>query len=130
VVWRFCTVESLTISDERSRAEGDFNGILLRSIDSTLVTILGEHVAAAIHVCLIKRYATFTDDLTSHLDTFLEVLVDLLGVSSATAIGKVIAREFYSKLGLEFLDVPNHDLQDYVEEAGNQGSRSGYERFA
>ena len=66
---------------------------------------------------LEKIYSIKKDEGPSRLDMLLGVLKTVFGSSSTQVIGKAIAKQFYSRLGLEFSDDPQRTLITYVENA-------------
>jgi hypothetical protein len=95
----------------------DFNAILIESIHDTIANLLNLKVAKALFEHLEKVYSIKKDEVPSQLDTLLLALKTPFGSRSAQVMGRAIAKRFYSRLGLEFLDDPQRTLAGYVESA-------------
>jgi len=90
-----------------SEAMKDFNGKLRQAIDETIFSILGQYY----------EYSLRAEELSSRLDTLMEVLEYTFGPPGARTIGRAIAKRLYWKLGIQFLPRDEYTFQDYVEEA-------------
>lgn len=99
------------------RPEPDFDGKLRAAIDETIVDVLGGGVLAPLHEHLSKHYDISLDEIPYRLSTVVESLEVIFGVRGATAMGFMIARRFYSKVGLRFVRNENYKLDDYAREA-------------
>lgn len=107
-----------------SSSEREFDGKLLKSIDLTLSDLLGQAVLEALHRHLKELYDLIPDEVPYHLETLFEVLEYTLGVTATKTIGRAIARDFYARIGLRYVDIENYGLEDYVEQAKKELSRS------
>ena len=95
----------------------DFNVQLQATIDETIGGLLGESVLETLHEHLTKEYDLPPNKLPYRLDTFVEVLDNVFGASGSRTIVWAIARGFYSKMGLRFVENESFRLQDYLEQA-------------
>lgn len=91
--------------------------ILIESIRETIAQLLSPKVSETLFEHLEKVYSVKKDEIPSRLDMLLLALETTFGPRSSRVIGKVIARRFYSRLGLEFSDDPQMNLVGYVEKA-------------
>ena len=87
------------------------------AIDSSVFGILGDQVLKAVYTHLKEHYGVTADELPNRLDALHETLEGAFGAASAKTIGRAIAKRFYFRMGLEFNDLPNCGLQDYLEQA-------------
>jgi len=97
--------------------EPDFDGNLREAIDETIVDMLGGGVLGPLHEHLNKHYDLTLDEIPYRLSNVVESLEVIFGVRGATAMGLMIARRFYSKIGLRFIRNENYKLEDYSQEA-------------
>lgn len=100
-----------------SPPEPDFDGKLRAAIDETIDDVLGKGVLGALHEHLAKRYDVTLDEIPYRLNTVFESLEVVFGVRGASAMGLMIARRFYSKIGLRFVHDENYGLEDYLQQA-------------
>jgi hypothetical protein len=100
-----------------SDPEKDFNGRLLKSINETLSDLLGQSVLEALHKHLKELHDVTPDEVPHRLDTLFEIFEYTFGVAATKTIGRAIARNFYARIGLQFVGIENYGLQDYVEQA-------------
>jgi len=95
----------------------DFNGTLNKAISETIQTLLGPTVLQTLNRVLDEKHSVTADELPCRLETLWEVLENGFGHVSSRTVGRQIAKNFYSKLGLQFVPNPEWTLRDYVEEA-------------
>ena len=100
-----------------ARQDQNFNAILIECIRETIAQLLSLKVAETLFEHLEKVYSVKKDELPSRLETLLLALEKNFGSSSSQVIGKAIAKRLYSRLGIEFFDVPQRTLVGYVENA-------------
>jgi len=79
--------------------------------------LLGKRFPKTLHEYLMREYDLPPDNLPCQLDKFVEILDTVFGVPASSTIGWAIARNFYSKIGLRFVENENFRLQDYLEQA-------------
>lgn len=103
-----------------------FNVLLVESIDEAITALLSHQVVEALVVCLAAQSVT-KDQIPYQLDTLLSTLEKTFG-SSVKTVGKAIAKRFYSKLGLKFVDNSGMTLLDHVEHARNRLVKSAGEQ--
>ncbi|MGC8849990.1 MAG: hypothetical protein ACP5K1_03515 [Candidatus Bathyarchaeia archaeon] len=96
---------------------GELEKALLESIDEGLLA-LGSNVRQVLYLHLERHYKVRRDDLPNRIGDLQEVLRGLLG-NGGEVLEKFIARRFYSRLGLDFVDHKDWALIDYVENARN-----------
>ena len=88
---------------------------LLRAVDQGLL-VPGQIVRAAIYERIERSYPLRRDEIPGKLETFHNALQDLLGVG-AKVMEKLIAKNLYNTLGLDFTEHQNWTLVDYVNHA-------------
>jgi len=88
---------------------------LLESVDESLL-VPGEIVRAAIYERLERSYQLKREEIPEKLLTFHEALQDLLGASSRV-MEKMITKNLYSRLSLDFAQHDGWTLVDYVNHA-------------
>ena len=94
---------------------GDLRRNILLAIDEGLL-VLGEIVRVAIYERLERSYQLKREEIPESLVSFQKALGELLG-SPAVVIGKVIAKDLYRRLGLDFQERRGWTLVDYVNNA-------------
>lgn len=99
------------------RTPRDFNKTLAKAIDETIVGLLGRDVLESFYKHLDFFGGIRRDEMPYHMDVVFHVFEKNFGATVGNVLGRSITRNFYSKLGLEFVGRPNHNLLDYVEDA-------------
>jgi len=89
--------------------------VLLQAIDQGLA-IPGEIVRAAIYERIERSYQLKREEIPEKLETFHLALQDLLG-GAARVMEKLIAKNLYRGLGLNFTEHANWSIVDYVNHA-------------
>jgi len=107
----------LVLAEKTSSREPEFDRKLLAAIDETIVDVLGGKVLGALHEYLLKNYDVALDEIPYRLNTVIESLEVVLGVRGASTMGWMIAKRFYSKIGLRFTHNDNWGLEDYFQQA-------------
>lgn len=95
----------------------EFNEEVKAAIDDAISTLLGPQVVKALYVHLKEHYDITSDELPYRLDTLFDALEKTFGVKGALTLGRVIARRFYARMDLQFAEIGNYKLQDYLEDA-------------
>jgi hypothetical protein len=96
---------------------------LLEAVDAGLL-VPGEIVRTAIYERIERSYRVKREEILEKLETFHEALQDLLGASASKVMEKLIARNLYSRLELNFRQHDGWTLVDYVNHA-KEAKRSG-----
>lgn len=96
----------------------EVRGALFQAIDQGLA-VPGEIVRAAIYERVERSYQLKREDIPEKLGSFHLALQDLLG-AGAKVMEKLIAKNYYSRLGLNFPEHQNWTLVDYVNHAETQ----------
>lgn len=94
---------------------------LIQAVDQGL-GIPGDSVRVAIYERLEISYHIKREEISEKLDRFHEALLDLLGVG-APVMERMIAKNLYCRLGLNFTKHEDWALVDYVDHAN--AKRSG-----
>ena len=112
--------------------QAHFNEILLEAVDYGLM-VLGEKVRQAIYESLENRYELKRREIPERLDVFHQGLERMFG-PSLKIVERLIAKNLYQKLGLNFTPRPDWTLIEYVNIARNaskscqvQENSTGYE---
>jgi hypothetical protein len=89
--------------------------VMLQATDYGLM-VLGETVRATIYQCFESKYQLKREEIPEKLDTFHEALESMTG-AGAKAIERQIARDLYSRLGLEFAGRMDWTIVEYFDYA-------------
>lgn len=114
--------DSLPVRPESASA--GFNDTLSKTMNETITGILGVNVATCLQDHLLRFHGITPNVIPYRLEIFGQVLDQTFGRGSMT-IEKAITRRLYSKLSLHFIDLPQHRLSDYVEDAKRHLEKSG-----
>jgi hypothetical protein len=93
----------------------EFRQILLEAVDYGLM-VLGVIVRQAIYGRIEKDQGLKRAEIPERLEAFHKALVSMLGVSAKT-VERLIARNLYQRLGLNFTPHPEWTLIEYVDHA-------------
>ena len=85
---------------------------LLESVDEGFLA-LGETAREALYQCIHSKYQLRREEIPDHLETFHQALQNL--DAGAKLMEKLIARNLYTRLGLNFTERANWTLIDYVK---------------
>ncbi|MGB9023179.1 MAG: hypothetical protein WCC94_07070 [Candidatus Bathyarchaeia archaeon] len=89
---------------------------LLEAVDQGLL-VPGEIVRTAIYERIERSYQVKREEIPEKLEAFHVALQDLLGASASEVMEKLIAKNLYTHLGLQFTEQANWTLVDYVNHA-------------
>jgi hypothetical protein len=92
-----------------------FRDVLLQSIDDGLL-VPGEIVRAAIYDRVERSYQIRREEIPEKLELFHKALRDLLA-AGGEVLERLIAKNLYRRLDLNFNQHENWTLLDYVDEA-------------
>ena len=95
----------------------EFNDEVKLAIDDAISAILGQQVLKALYAHLKDHYDITRDEIPYRLDTLFDALENTFGVKGALTLGRVIAKRFYARMNLQFAELGNYKLQDYLEDA-------------
>jgi len=90
-----------------------FTENLLEAVDYGLM-VLGEMVRQAIYERLENHHGLKRAEIPEQLDAFHKALESMLGVGART-VERLIAKNLYRKLGLNFIPRDNWTIVHYVE---------------
>jgi len=90
---------------------------VLKSIDETLVEVLGSTVRDAMYLALLTKFSVTREEVAKHIDTFQTMLENSCGPRVTKVLSRAIAKRLYSELHLTFVQDPAFGLPEYVEEA-------------
>lgn len=76
--------------------------------------LLGHGVLSSLYTALLRLHVP-RGQLPGNLDTIDALLKEVFGLTGAKTITTAIARRFYEKLGIEFNEIHNSTLTEYVE---------------
>ena len=88
---------------------------LIQAVDHGLL-VFGEIVRTAIYERIERSYQIRREEIPEKVEIFHDALQDLLG-TSAKVMERLIAKDFCSRLGLNFAENENWTLVDYVSYA-------------
>jgi hypothetical protein len=97
--------------------QGEFDRFLLDSIDDALTDVLGRQFKEAVYEYIEHQFHIARSALPDRLDVLDSALSMALGGIASTVVGRAIAKRFYAKLGLQFIQKSNHSLLNYVTDA-------------
>jgi hypothetical protein len=93
----------------------EFRQILLEAVDYGLM-VLGEIVRQTIYGRIEKDHGLKRADIPEQLDAFHTALGSVLGASAKT-VERLIAKNLYQRLNLNFTPRPEWTLIEYVDHA-------------
>jgi hypothetical protein len=93
----------------------EFRQILLEAVDYGLM-VLGEIVRQTIYGRIEKDHGIKRAEIPERLEAFHTALGSVLGVSAKT-VERLIAKNLYQRLGLNFTPRPEWTLIEYVDHA-------------
>jgi hypothetical protein len=93
----------------------EFRQILLEAVDYGLM-VLGEIVRQTIYERIEKDHGLKRAEIPERLEAFHKALGSVLGVSAKT-VERLIAKNLYQRLGLNFTPRPEWTLIEYVDHA-------------
>ncbi|MGA3110177.1 MAG: hypothetical protein ABSD99_12140 [Candidatus Bathyarchaeia archaeon] len=102
------------------RTHKEFNNEVKLAIDNALYTILGQQVLKAVYESLRVHHGITSDEIPYRLDTLFKTLESTFGYQGAITLGRVIAKRVYARMGLQFRELPDYELQDYLDQAKKQ----------
>jgi len=88
--------------------------VLLDAVDHGL-NVLGATVRQTIYDQIEKMYGLKRESIPEKLDAFHTALTDILGTGAAT-VERLIAKNLYQRLGLNFTPRVEWTLVEYVEQ--------------
>jgi len=91
----------------------DFKKVLIAAVDNGLLT-LGESPRSAIYFHLERNLKLKKEEIPEKVEKFLEGLENIFGPGSRV-VERVIVKDLYVRLGLEFEEKKNFEFQDYVK---------------
>ena len=96
----------LKVSESRS--------LILEAVDDGLL-VLGESARHALYYQIEKRFGINREEIPNRIDDFHKALENLFG-PPCKILEKIIVKELYTKLGLQFKERKSWTLADYFEE--------------
>lgn len=94
----------------------EFRSALLEAVDEELL-VLGERSRDLIYQHIESNYHIKREETPDRLETYNNVLKSLLGLKVKMILEKMIARNLYNRLGLDFEEHENWALAKYVDYA-------------
>ena len=108
---------------------GEFERILLKTINDVLLEIFGESATSIIYGYIEKNYSLNQQNITHNLQTFIKGLNEFLG-SGARMVQIMILKELYSNFGFELEQIDDRrSFADCVNELKcklEASARTGY----
>lgn len=99
----------------------EFREILLETVDHGLI-VLGEIVRQAIYERIEKNHGLKRAEIPERLEAFHKALESTLGMTAKT-VERLIAKNLYLRLGLNFTPRPEWTLIEYVDHAKTTSSQ-------
>ena len=93
----------------------DWNSLFAETVDETLKQIFKEDGARVIYKFLEKQTCLRLEEVADKPKIFSASLERLM-VSAARVIEKVILKNLYSRIGLQFKEKPGYEFSDYIRE--------------
>ncbi len=110
-------MEEGCLSTKSTCARAMFDAALADSIDEAFGQILGLQAKAVLYEGFRRRHNLGREDFPNRLEEFDRALAQTFGSTSAAVLGKAIAKRFYAKLHVPFIEERGYSLQDYVVHA-------------
>jgi len=92
-----------------------FSDVLLQAVDQALL-VPGEMVRTAIYERIERSFQVKREEIPEKLPAFQSALRELLG-AAAKVMEKLIAKNLYSRLGINFMEHADWTLVEYVDHA-------------
>lgn len=99
----------------RTLKESSVDDLLLSVIDKTLKQVFEEEGAEVIYNFIMNECHLKQEEIAEKCDIFSAGLARLL-VSAAPIIEKMILKNLYYKIGLEFKEKKGYEFSDYIKE--------------
>ena len=100
---------------EGSAIQNSFEATVLDAVDNGLA-VLGESVRGAVYYHVERSFGIRREEIPKRLEAFHEALGRLLG-EGARVVERLVVRNLYGRLGLDFEEHQNWALVDYVDYA-------------
>lgn len=100
----------------------NFDKTLLEAVDHALLSF-GESPRKAIYYHLDKNFKIQKEDIPGETDKFTSALNAIFG-SGATVIEKLIVRDLYQRLNLNFEEKSSFEITDYISLAREVAKRN------
>jgi len=117
------------MGDQRSAMKGraiqerEFNSLLLDSVDEALTDLLGTKFKDRFFTLLETERQISKKAIPDKLDSFTSVLSAVFGAKAAFVIGRAIAKRFYARLEIQFVERDSYTLLNYGSEAKSMISK-------
>lgn len=95
--------------------ENKFKKTLLEAVDYGLL-VLGETVRQAIYSHIERNYKVKREEVPERLEAFHKALEGVLG-AGAKVVERLIAKNLYQRLNLNFIEHEDWTLADYIRDA-------------
>ena len=102
-----------TLSADREH----FDQTLLDSIENAVSSVLGEPAVKSLFISLENCVGLTRNEIPRRPDLFFNTIEQIFGPTIGKAVGGVIIKVLYLKLGLEFDDGSDKMPLDYVKDA-------------
>ncbi len=99
----------------------NFDKTLLEAVDHALLSF-GESPSKAIYYHLDKRFKIQKEDIPEEADKFASALTAIFG-SGATVIERLIIKDLYQRLNLNFEEKSSFEIADYISLAREVAKR-------
>ena len=112
--------KTLQLQASKSWAEHvakEFNSEVKRAVDGAIYGIVGQDVLRTFHAVLKEQYNINPNEIPFHPVTVFDTLEHTFGAKGARTISRAIAKRLCYRLNLQFAEMDNYRLQDYLEQA-------------
>lgn len=97
--------------------ESEFNSLLLDSVGEALTDVLGTKFTDRFFALLETELQISKPEIPNRLDNFTSVLSTVFGSRAALVMGRAIAKRFYTRLEIPFVEKDSYTLLNYGTEA-------------
>jgi len=104
-----------------SEKSARFNEILVKSIDASIIELLGENVLSALNQYLTDRLDVTREELPYRLASLYTVLEEIFGFKGARTLQHRIAEHLSNEISVPLPDAADYTLQMYVQKAIETG---------
>ena len=114
-----CLASTITNVIVSVRSVKKFDDEVRLAVNSSVLGLVGESVLTALYRHLKYYHAISPEEVPYHLDILVGILQETFGQVGSRTVGRAIAKRFYFRMGLKFVEIKEYTLQDYLERAKN-----------
>jgi len=98
----------------QAASTGNFDQLLIESVDQALSDLLGDRTRNQIYDFICARYNYGREEIPERIEDFYAFLENTFASGSKT-VGRTIIRRLFARLGYEYVNVPGFEFFDYLE---------------